>query len=284
MKTALLALSLLLPLGASASVSEQRCGWIENPSPENYFLVDQDGSWTIAVQGGYQAKGFENLPPLTLGNEKKQGAAVCACVDVELSKAKRRVEKIVDSFRLPATNCLNDQSLPKRDWKERGDKGLPEEGRDQAPEREHERDQSPERGRDQSPEENPEDPYTPKAEIQIFMDYVSYDQYSIKYVSTRNNLFSAGLLYPSEIAQNAACYKGSPESALGLFRDMVDEMNFVDHRDVRISGNVYMDRNRTGKPALRISARDEEGKDFVWFDRIRECARWSTLSERSNRL
>ncbi|MCZ8486886.1 DUF4087 domain-containing protein [Vibrio lentus] len=29
---------------------ETRCGWLENPSPANMWLIDRDGTWNISVQ------------------------------------------------------------------------------------------------------------------------------------------------------------------------------------------------------------------------------------------
>ncbi|WP_010650712.1 DUF4087 domain-containing protein, partial [Vibrio campbellii] len=35
----------------AAAAEETRCGWLENPSPANMWLIDRDGSWDISVQG-----------------------------------------------------------------------------------------------------------------------------------------------------------------------------------------------------------------------------------------
>ncbi|WP_413167911.1 DUF4087 domain-containing protein [Capilliphycus salinus ALCB114379] len=40
-----------------ADALETRCGWLTNPTPANCYLKDTDGSWTLSVQGGYQASG-----------------------------------------------------------------------------------------------------------------------------------------------------------------------------------------------------------------------------------
>jgi hypothetical protein len=55
---AILAVVAVLSCVAQADV---RCGWWVNPSPGNVWLNDAHGSWTLGVQGGYQAKG--NLYP-----------------------------------------------------------------------------------------------------------------------------------------------------------------------------------------------------------------------------
>src|SRR5262245_20967552 len=40
--------------GPSTAKFERRCGWVDNPTPSNWWLVDRDGEWEIGLQGGYQ--------------------------------------------------------------------------------------------------------------------------------------------------------------------------------------------------------------------------------------
>ncbi len=47
---------------ATSNVTPLRCGWFDNPTPGNFWLVDRDGSWEVGVQGGYQAKGLDRIP------------------------------------------------------------------------------------------------------------------------------------------------------------------------------------------------------------------------------
>lgn len=46
---------LIICLGAfftlTAEAEETRCGWLENPSPANMWLIDRDDTWAISVQG-----------------------------------------------------------------------------------------------------------------------------------------------------------------------------------------------------------------------------------------
>ncbi|MGL4666856.1 MAG: DUF4087 domain-containing protein, partial [Saezia sp.] len=37
----------------AAMAAEWRCGWLENPTPANQWLIDRDGAWTISLQGAY---------------------------------------------------------------------------------------------------------------------------------------------------------------------------------------------------------------------------------------
>ncbi|MEO1404760.1 MAG: DUF4087 domain-containing protein, partial [Cyanobacteria bacterium J06635_1] len=52
-------ISMLASLVPSSSAVEKRCGWLENPTPSNWWLNDRDGSWGISFQGGYQADGMD---------------------------------------------------------------------------------------------------------------------------------------------------------------------------------------------------------------------------------
>lgn len=330
-----LGMSLALPMVASAEshVTERRCGWVENPTPANYTLVDEDGTWTMAVQGGYQADGLENLPkydPREFERTNGNYGRSCACLDVEVDYAPRIVNYIAGGEARPLAECRaknfpddhgsvepapapeprpvpqprpapkppkqdpwvdptepgdspytpKEPKLPKnpkKDWDDRGQRDQKDWNDDW---KDNDGDHWYPRDRDQRRHPAPRDG---NAEIQIFMDYRGYNDYSVKYVSTFDQVISAGLLYPSEFARNGACYIGNPEAALDLFAAMVDEMNYISHRDVRVNGTVFFDGGDTNRAALQIYATDEVGQGFVWFDRIRKCDRWSTPEERANR-
>ncbi len=61
MKT-ILALFIAFAGSTAFAKPETRCGWIENPTPANYSIIDADGEWIISVQGGYQAEGDVAFP------------------------------------------------------------------------------------------------------------------------------------------------------------------------------------------------------------------------------
>jgi hypothetical protein len=67
-KTRFGAFALLLPLlfGAhTAAAAERRCGWLENPTPANLWLLDREAEWLLSAQGGYEAQGIDNLRDMT---------------------------------------------------------------------------------------------------------------------------------------------------------------------------------------------------------------------------
>lgn len=95
--------------------TETRCGWLQNPTPANWWLKDRDGTWTISAQGGYQARGMDNIPPIgdreyvrTNGN---YGYA-CACLNVTTDSKKMRITRIQSGEQLPLRTCRQDPNLP----------------------------------------------------------------------------------------------------------------------------------------------------------------------------
>lgn len=94
--------------------SERRCGWFDNPSPGNASLYDKDGEWTIAVQGGHQAKG--DWPP-KYRQEQWQRTNTgghgygCACMIVRVDADERNILEIFSSGARPLSACRNDRAL-----------------------------------------------------------------------------------------------------------------------------------------------------------------------------
>jgi hypothetical protein len=103
---------------ASANGGGPRCGWIENPTPGNWSLVDRDGEWLIGAQGGYQAPGLDEVPDLTEGEWKVTNGSSygygCACLDAKVDVSTRRVERIDHIRQKPLRACSSDPALPRR--------------------------------------------------------------------------------------------------------------------------------------------------------------------------
>ena len=96
--------------------TENRCGWLQNPTPANWWLTDRDGTWTISVQGGYQARGMDNIPPIgereyvrTNGNY----GYTCACLRAVTDRTEMRIISIQGGKQLPLKTCRQDPNLPK---------------------------------------------------------------------------------------------------------------------------------------------------------------------------
>jgi hypothetical protein len=94
----------------------RRCGWIQNPTPANWWLVDRDGEWILSAQGGHQAEGMEDMPDLSGEDWVETNGHYgygCACLVLEADPATRRVNRIVSAGPRPLDQCRADRSLPK---------------------------------------------------------------------------------------------------------------------------------------------------------------------------
>jgi Protein of unknown function (DUF4087) len=116
MKLALAATIALL--AAVPAIAERRCGWLDNPTPANWWLTDRDGEWTIMTQGGRYPDGMEE----NMGDMAARGwvrtngyyGYGCACMDVETDRREMRVTRVISARPVPLSQCRNDRSLPRR--------------------------------------------------------------------------------------------------------------------------------------------------------------------------
>jgi hypothetical protein len=96
--------------------AETRCGWLQNPTPANWWLTDRHGSWTISAQGGYQAKGMDNIPSIGEREYVTTNGSygyTCACLRVVTDRSKMRIISIQGGQQLPLRTCRQDPNLPK---------------------------------------------------------------------------------------------------------------------------------------------------------------------------
>jgi hypothetical protein len=96
---------------------ESRCGWLDNPTPGNWWLTDRAGEWLMGAQGGYQAPGMDNMPDMsTRGWVETNGyyGYGCACMKVSVNRKTRRVTRIASATPLPLRQCRADKKLPRR--------------------------------------------------------------------------------------------------------------------------------------------------------------------------
>lgn len=115
----ILCLSLLLP--AAAATAETRCGWLHNPTPANYWLIDADGEWTLSLQGvGDRGSGFFDAPwgpeppnswVVTNGSSYGYG---CACFEGAVDATTGWATRVSSVTPLPLARCEQDPALPKR--------------------------------------------------------------------------------------------------------------------------------------------------------------------------
>ena len=105
----------------TATAEETRCGWLENPSPANMWLIDRDGSWDISVQGTSNAlddKSMELLYQATANENEfvrtnRNYGFSCACLTVDVDEEQNSITTIYKSKQLPLKQCLEDISITK---------------------------------------------------------------------------------------------------------------------------------------------------------------------------
>jgi len=107
--------TMALPLSAQRA-PERRCGWLQNPTPANWWLVDRDGEWILGVQGGYQAPGMDEMPDMsTRGWVRTNGyyGYGCACMRVTTDRRSGRVTRLYSASPVPLRQCRADRRLPR---------------------------------------------------------------------------------------------------------------------------------------------------------------------------
>ncbi|WP_244483224.1 DUF4087 domain-containing protein [Mesorhizobium sp. 1M-11] len=103
---------------ATAGQAENRCGWLANPTPGNWWLVDKDKTWVLASQGdaeGAGSAGMDKLPefdPKQYVNSNGNYGYGCACLKLVTDPATKTVKSIAGGKILPLATCKKDKSLP----------------------------------------------------------------------------------------------------------------------------------------------------------------------------
>jgi hypothetical protein len=101
---------------AGPALAEQRCGYLENPTPGNWTLSDADGDWLVSSQGdGREAAGMDLIPDLTVRdfivtNPPDHGYA-CVCLGVQSDATAMRILRITSVKQLSIRKCTADPNL-----------------------------------------------------------------------------------------------------------------------------------------------------------------------------
>ena len=108
-------LALLSGVALPVKAVETRCGWLINPTPQNWYLWDGDAKWTLSTQGGFQARGMDNLPRLSEKESvtiNRTHAYFCSCLEVETDRSQSRITLLKGGEQLPLSTCREDPNLP----------------------------------------------------------------------------------------------------------------------------------------------------------------------------
>ncbi|MFN3927547.1 MAG: DUF4087 domain-containing protein [Pseudanabaenaceae cyanobacterium] len=124
MNKIVLAIAPLLLASAPVLARETRCGWLHNPTPGNWWLVDRHGLWVINTQGGAQAAGLD-LVKFYEGELARRNFVslhpqsgygyLCACMRVTTNKNSnpKRITRIWSGEQVPLQQCRQDPALPR---------------------------------------------------------------------------------------------------------------------------------------------------------------------------
>lgn len=114
MKTIALTVALSLALALPGLAAETRCGWIQNPTPANWWLDDAENTWTIMTQGSDdEPEGMDLIPDISehdyVRTNGNYGYA-CACMSVE-TDGKEHITRILSFRQLKLAKCRNGKAL-----------------------------------------------------------------------------------------------------------------------------------------------------------------------------
>ncbi|MDQ0135466.1 hypothetical protein J2T08_003387 [Neorhizobium galegae] len=102
-----------LALPAFAHAAENRCGWIQNPTPGNWWLDDAEGTWVIRSQGSEdEPKGMDLIPDISerdyVRTNGNYGYA-CGCMRVETDDV--HIVEILSFRQVKLSQCRSDRTL-----------------------------------------------------------------------------------------------------------------------------------------------------------------------------
>ena len=126
MRAMILAAPLLLAFGplladdvSAAENPVTRCGWVQNPTPGNWWLTDAEGDWILATQGSDNgAEGMDLIGDISahdyVMSNGNYGYA-CGCMKVIANRDTMQVERVLSFRQLPLSKCDRDPNLPKQE-------------------------------------------------------------------------------------------------------------------------------------------------------------------------
>nr|WP_245297863.1 DUF4087 domain-containing protein [Methylobacterium radiotolerans] len=109
------ALSLCLGIWSTGlSASEKRCGWLQNPTPGNWWLIDKDAKWILREQGEFDPSGFDIIPDISKRYFVKSNGNygyTCACIGGEFDATEHRITEILSFEQRSVRICRKDHAL-----------------------------------------------------------------------------------------------------------------------------------------------------------------------------
>ena len=108
-------LAVLLSVHAPALAAGWRCGWLINPTPANFSLMNREAEWSLSMQGGPRAEGLDTMPDMTRRGWVTTNGSYgygCACLEVVVNRNKHRITRLLSAQPVPLSRCRADRALP----------------------------------------------------------------------------------------------------------------------------------------------------------------------------
>ncbi len=93
-----------------------RCGWFDNPTPQNAYLTDRHGTWTLSEQGRpeHTAKG-DPWPEFKRSQWVRTNAGSygygCACLSMIVDTDSGLAKEVFSAVAKPLSVCRKDKAL-----------------------------------------------------------------------------------------------------------------------------------------------------------------------------
>lgn len=102
----------------SPTKAVERCGWWDNPTPQNVWLTDRDAQWTISEMGGPEALSDDSWPQFKsseMVHTNGPHGYGCACATVEADPATHVVVRYTHARVRPLKACRSDPALRRKE-------------------------------------------------------------------------------------------------------------------------------------------------------------------------
>jgi hypothetical protein len=108
-------IGLMVTASLYPALADERCGWLQNPTPGNWWLKDSHGLWVISAQGGPYAVGIEKLPPATPDRFVETNGHygyMCVCLSGTFDARAQTMTRVDSARTSPLSVCRDDKALP----------------------------------------------------------------------------------------------------------------------------------------------------------------------------
>ncbi|RYY23848.1 MAG: DUF4087 domain-containing protein [Sphingomonadales bacterium] len=94
------------------------CGWIENPTPANWWITDRFGQWVMMTQGSEGVPGMDRIPDLSGKQWVRTNGYYgygCGCLRATVNREEMEITRIHGFTQKPLSACRADKKLRRPD-------------------------------------------------------------------------------------------------------------------------------------------------------------------------